>query len=240
LNRGAEKQKYVIDIDLSNVNINFETKTINFKQAENTELEENVYKIESYFNTFIQISKNFSSTNRYPLCQELEFDNKSASMDVRINSIIKFLLKSSDILIVTSTTKWIQFQLDYSVYNSLSTKIDLSRVEIKLNLNNSHKFSVSTIEPPKITVALKNQIKIVSKSLNIKRDSFIIGSQLTVLSKEIQFTNGINQSFKSFSLNFQIVNPVDFIYMTKNFGIVYFNSETREGDVVRLKVECNY
>ena len=201
MNRGAEKQKYVIDIDLSNVNINFETKTINFKQAENTELEENVYKIEScyYFSTVIQISKNFSSTNRYPLCQELEFDNKSASMDVRINLIIKFLLKSSDILIVTSTTKWIQFQLDYSVYNSLSTKSDLSRVEIKLNLNNSPKFSVSTIEPPEITAALKNQIKIVSKSLNIKRDSFIIGSQLTVLSKEIQFTNGINQSFKSFS-----------------------------------------
>jgi hypothetical protein len=94
LNRGAEKQKYVIDIDLSNVNINFETKTINFKQAENTELEENVYKIESYFNTFIQISKNFSSTNRYPLCQELEFDNKSASMDVRINLSLNKLKKS--------------------------------------------------------------------------------------------------------------------------------------------------
>ena len=165
-------------------------------------------------------------------------------MDVRINSIIKFLLKSSDILIVTSTTKWIQFQLDYSVYNSLSTKSDLSRVEIKLNLNNSPKFSVSTIEPPEITAALENQIKISFKKseyhLKIKRDSFIIGSQLIDLSNEIQFTNGINQSFKAFDLNFQIVNPVDFIYMTKNFGIVYVNSETREGDEVRLKVECNY
>ena len=241
LNVGNE-QKFVIDIDVANINRNFESKSLSLKQAENSQYEENAYKIEScyYFSTYFQISKNFSSTIRYPLCNELDFDRKTAAIEVKINSIVKFLLKSSDLLVVNGS-KWIVFHLDYSVYNSLSSKSDLSRVEIKLNLNHSPKYS--TIETPAYIdtkVADSNLISFKRSEYYLKVTDAHIGSQLIDLSSEIQFVNNpMNQTFKPFDLEFRITNAVDFIHIIKYFGVVYLKRKSPQY-FIKLNLVCNH
>jgi hypothetical protein len=234
----GQQQKYELNIDLSDTRRDYESKMLSLKQAVNTELEDNIYKVDYcyYFSDQVQIAKNFTVL-KYPLCSFFEFDKKTASLELKLDPIVKFLLKSSD-LMVDNRQKSISFLIDYSVVNSLSSKGDVTRVEIKIIFSGL----------PNLVVKLENKIEMISEPLEkisfkkneyyLKITSFEVGLLLLDLSSEVQM---VNQIFKPIDFNFTISDMVGFIDIVKNFVVLYV-SDTKHNDesFVKLDITCNY
>ena len=245
----AEEQSYEIDVNLRDINQYFESKMFNFKQAISTELEENVYKIEScyYYSSVFNIAKNFTTSNHYPLCNEMEFDKKTATLQLKIDAIIKFLVNSSDLLVSEDGEKWIKFQLDYSVFNSLSSKSDWSRFEVKINFKDIEAIRRNVEKQnDKTKINDENAMKVIGfkkPEYYFKISKNDVGLQLIDFSGEIQIAeNLLNFTFKPFDLSFNISNPIDFLFMIKNFGVIYLKNipNIMDAEVFKVNVNCNY